>query len=129
MRICHNAPSDLGLILMKPFVISRMRRAHCVTGICRASSWNTTVGAEEEPDLDACSWRILINLLMKLQLVYDFVNHFSLCSDGDTYQVQVISFDTANSITIGGIMGGRKHLFRIKSGLYSSCEGAIKHPC
>src|SRR6266516_774786 len=77
----------------------------------------------------ACSWRTLINLLMKLQLVYDFVNHFSLCSDGETHQVQVIPFDTANSITIGAIMGGRKHLFRIKSRLYSSCKGAIKHPC
>ena len=42
----------------------------------------------------------LINLLMKFQLVDDFVHHFSLCSDGDTHQVQVLSFDTANGITI-----------------------------
>ncbi len=66
---------------------------------------------------------------MKLQLVYDFVNHFSLCSEGDTHQVQVLSFDTAYRIAIGSIMGGRKHLFRIESRLYSSCEGAIKHSC
>ena len=65
---------------------------------------------------------------MKLQLVYDFVNHFSLCSDGDTHQVQVLSFDTAYGITIGSIMGGRKHLFGIESRLDSSCERALKHP-
>ncbi len=66
--------------------------------------------------------------LMKLQLVHDFVNHFSLCSDGDPHQVQVLSFDAAYGLAIGGIMRGRKHLFRIDSRLYSSGEGAIKHP-
>ena len=64
---------------------------------------------------------------MKLQLVDNFVNHFSLCSDGETHQIQILSFDTADGITIGSIMGGRKHLFRIESRLYSSCERAIKH--
>ncbi len=42
---------------------------------------------------------------MKLQLVYDFVNHFSLCSDGDTHQVQVLPFDISYNFAIGGIMG------------------------
>ena len=31
-------------------------------------------------------------------------------------------------ITIGSIMGGRKHLFGIESRLHSSCERALKHP-
>ena len=68
-------------------------------------------------------------LLMKLQLVDNFINYFSLCSDGETRQIQILSFDTAHGITIGGIMGGRKHLFGIESRLYTSFKRAIKHPC
>ena len=77
---------------------------------------------------DSAHRRTLINLLMKLQLVDNFINHFSLCSEGETHQIQILSFDTAYGITIGSIMGGRKHLFCIESRLYSSCERAIKHP-
>jgi len=36
-----------------------------------------------------------MKLLVKLQLVDNFVNHFSLCSNGETHQIQVLSFDTA----------------------------------
>ena len=72
--------------------------------------------------------RTLMKLLMKLQLVDNFVNHFSLCSDGETHQIQILSFDTAYGITIGSIMGGRKHLIGIECRLYSSCECALKHP-
>ncbi len=45
-----------------------------------------------------------MKLLMKLQLVGNFVSHFSLCSDGETHQIQVLSFDTAYGITIGSIL-------------------------
>src|SRR5579859_1547257 len=70
---------------------------------------------------------ISIRLLVKLELVDNFIHHFSLCSDGQSHQIQTLLFNIADGLTVGRIMSGRKHLLGIESRLDSSCERAIKH--
>src|SRR2546421_12758808 len=60
-----------------------------------AFRWAAGTSARNITTLFLAYGRSFIHLLMKLQLVYDFVNHFSLCSEGDTHPVQVLSVDTA----------------------------------